>query len=54
MLRPVEAGYERMRRIVFFGSIMKTDRMVNAIPLASTFVVSWWSSLCDRQLQLKI
>lgn len=54
VLRPVEAGYERMRRIVFFGSIMKTDRMVNAIPLASTFVVSWWSSLCDRQLQLKI
>ena len=48
VLRPVEAGYERMRRMVFFGSMMKTDRIVNAIPLESTLVVSWWSSLGDR------
>jgi len=31
--------------MVFFGSMIKTDRMVNAIPLESTLVVSWWSSL---------
>jgi hypothetical protein len=29
-LRPVEAGYESMRRMVFFGSMMKTERMVKA------------------------
>ncbi len=45
VLRPVEAGYESMRRIVFFGSIMKTLRMVKAIPFWSTLVVSWWSSI---------
>ena len=50
MLRPVEAGYERMRRIVFLGSIMKTERIVNAMPLESTFVMSWWSSLQRCQL----
>lgn len=39
--RPVEAGYERIVRIVFFGSTMKTDRIVKAIPFSSTLVVSW-------------
>lgn len=32
VLRPVEAGYERMRRMVFLGSMMNTLRMVKAIP----------------------
>jgi len=32
-------------RIVFLGSMMKTDRMVKAIPLESTLVASWWSIL---------
>jgi hypothetical protein len=50
VLRPVEAGYERIRRMVFLGSMMKTERMVNAMPLESTFVVSWWSSLKRYQL----
>lgn len=45
VLRPVLAGYERMRRMVFLGSMMKTERMVNAIPLLSTLVASWWSIL---------
>lgn len=40
-LRPVEAGYDRMVRIVFFGSMTKTERIVKAMPLASTLVVSW-------------
>lgn len=38
-----------MRRIVFLGSMMKTERMVKAIPFASTLVVSWWSSLYKHQ-----
>lgn len=40
-LRPVEAGYERMRRMVFLGSMTKTERMVKAMPFSSTLVVSW-------------
>jgi hypothetical protein len=36
LLRPVEAGYERIRRMVFLGSMMKTLRMVKAIPFSST------------------
>jgi hypothetical protein len=40
-LRPVEAGYERMVRIVFLGSMTKTERMVKAMPFSSTLVVSW-------------
>jgi hypothetical protein len=39
--RPVDAGYERMARMVFFGSMMKTDRIVKAMPFSSTLVVSW-------------
>jgi hypothetical protein len=45
VLRPVLAGYDRMRRMVFLGSIMKTERMVKAMPLLSTLVASWWSIL---------
>lgn len=30
-----------IRRIFFWGSMMKTERMVNAMPFSSTFVVSW-------------
>ena len=45
VLRPVDAGYERMSRMVFLGSMTKTLRMVKAIPFWSTFVVSWWSSM---------
>lgn len=45
VLRPVEAGYERMRRMVFLGSMMKTLRMVKAMPFWSTLVISWWSSM---------
>lgn len=30
--RPVEAGYDMIRRMVFLGSMTKTDRMVKAIP----------------------
>lgn len=41
LLRPVEAGYERMVRMVFLGSMIKTERMVKAMPLESTLVVSW-------------
>ena len=41
VLRPVDAGYDRMSRIVFLGSMMKTDRMVKAMPFSSTLVVSW-------------
>ena len=48
VLRPVEAGYDSIRRIVFFGSMMNTERMVKAMPLESTLVVSWWSSLVPR------
>lgn len=32
-------------RIVFLGSMTKTERMVKAMPLESTLVMSWWSSL---------
>jgi len=39
-LRPVEAGYERMVRIFFLGSMMKTERMVKAMPFSSTLVAS--------------
>jgi len=45
VLRPVEAGYERMVRIFFLGSMMKTERMVKAMPFSSTLVASWWSIL---------
>jgi hypothetical protein len=45
LLRPVEAGYERIRRMVFLGSMMNTERMVNAMPFESTLVASWWSIL---------
>ena len=41
LLRPVDAGYDRMVRIVFLGSMTKTERMVKAMPLESTLVVSW-------------
>lgn len=34
-----------MVRIVFFGSMTNTLRIVNAIPFSSTFVASWWSIL---------
>jgi hypothetical protein len=40
-LRPVEAGYDRIVRIVFLGSMMKTLRIVKATPFSSTLVVSW-------------
>lgn len=40
VFRPVEAGYERIVRIVFLGSMIKTDRMVNATPFESTLVAS--------------
>lgn len=30
-----------IRRMVFLGSMTNTDRMVNAMPLESTLVVSW-------------
>lgn len=54
-LRPVEAGYWRMVRIFFFGSMIKTERMVNAMPLESTLVASWWSILRSHQkLQTKV
>ena len=45
VLRPVLAGYERIKRMVFFGSMTKTLRIVKAIPFSSTFVASWWSIL---------
>jgi len=32
-------------RMVFLGSMTKTERMVKAIPLESTLVASWWSIL---------
>lgn len=41
LLRPVEAGYDRMVRMVFLGSMKKTERMVKAMPFSSTLVVSW-------------
>jgi hypothetical protein len=31
--------------MVFLGSMMKTERMVNAMPFSSTLVASWWSIL---------
>jgi hypothetical protein len=31
--------------MVFLGSMTKTERMVKAMPLASTLVASWWSIL---------
>jgi len=37
VLRPVEAGYIMVKRIFLFGSMMKTDRMVKAIPFSSMF-----------------
>lgn len=40
-LRPVEAGYDRMVRMVFLGSMTKTERIVKAMPFSSTLVVSW-------------
>jgi len=40
LLRPVEAGYDRMVRMTFLGSMMKTERMVKAMPFSSTLVVS--------------
>ncbi len=40
VLRPVEAGYERIVRILFAGSMMNTERIVKAMPLLSTFVTS--------------
>ena len=40
VLRPVEAGYDKISRMVFFGSITKTLRIVKAIPLLSTLVMS--------------
>lgn len=48
VLRPVEAGYERINRMVFFGSMTKTLRIVKAIPFWSTLVVSWWSIISYR------
>lgn len=41
MFLPVLAGYERMVLIVFLGSMMKTERIVKAMPLESTLVASW-------------
>lgn len=32
VLRPVDEGYCMVKRIFFLGSIMNTERMVNAIP----------------------
>lgn len=32
-------------RMVFLGSMTKTERMVKAMPLESTLVASWWSIL---------
>lgn len=37
-----------MRRIFLEGSMMKTDRMVKAMPFSSTLVASWWSILAIR------
>lgn len=34
--------------MVFFGSMMKTLRMVKAMPFSSTLVASWWSILQDH------
>jgi len=34
-----------MVRIFFLGSMMKTERMVKAIPFSSTLSASWWSIL---------
>lgn len=39
--------------MVFLGSIMKTERMVNAMPFESTLVVSWWSILLVGENQYK-
>lgn len=39
--------------MVFLGSIMKTERMVNAMPFESTLVVSWWSILFVGENQYK-
>ena len=47
VLRPVDAGYDRISRIVFFGSMMKTERMVKAMPFSSTLVASCSSILKD-------
>lgn len=41
LLRPVDAGYDRMARMVFLGSMKKTERIVKAMPFSSTLVVSW-------------
>ena len=32
-------------RMVFLGSMTKTERMVKAMPFSSTLVASWWSIL---------
>jgi hypothetical protein len=40
VLRPVDAGYVRIRRMVFLGSMMKTERTVKGRPLESTLVIS--------------
>ena len=45
VFRPVDAGYDRIVLIFLFGSMMKTERIVKAMPLLSTLVASWWSSL---------
>lgn len=34
-----------MVRMVFLGSMTKTERIVKAMPLESTLVASWWSIL---------
>ena len=48
VLRPVEAGYERIVRTFLAGSMMKTERIVKAMPFSSTLVASWWSILCGE------
>lgn len=35
-------------RMAFLGSMMKTLRMVKAMPFSSTLVASWWSILESR------
>lgn len=51
VLRPVLAGYDRIVRIIFLGSMMKTDRIVNAMPFSFTLVASWWSILSHQPHQ---
>lgn len=40
--------------MVFLGSMTKTERMVKAMPRASTLVVSWWSSLGVMSVRILI